>query len=187
MKTQKLFTRFAQLAQQYHNCAKSNNSTWQDKARETAETLCKDYMPSGSGIDSGTEFDIDASNENKLVFKTSFHHMNDGGFYDGWTVHQITVRANMAQGYSLGVSGRDRNQIKEYLHEVYSSALSDEVWSLRETYLRQVEKLPEIKINSTWLDGGSRQVWQTGIAPQTFPAFADCLEYLNQAGKLESI
>jgi hypothetical protein len=49
--------------------------------------------------------------------------MDENGYYDGWTEHRITIRAEFG-GISVNVSGRNRNDIKDYLHEVYHHALS---------------------------------------------------------------
>jgi hypothetical protein len=55
--------------------------------------------------------------------------MNDGGFYDGWTEHTVVVTPSF-RGINLRISGRDRNQIKEYLYETYDYALTRLVqWS----------------------------------------------------------
>jgi len=84
-------------------------------------------MPSGSGIDSGTTLDFDKSSGSKLVFSTSYHHMTEDGMYDGWTEHVVTVKPSLMFGFDLAISGRDRNDIKEYLHEVYHDTLMTDV------------------------------------------------------------
>jgi len=112
------------------NCAGSNNGTfnsdgkqeWFEKWTERIKELV-DMLPSGSGIDNGTEIDLNASHADKIVLYTAFHHMNDGGYYDGWTEHTITVTPAFS-GISLRISGRDRNQIKDYLYETYDYALT---------------------------------------------------------------
>lgn len=53
--------------------------------------------------------------------------MNENGFYDGWTEHTITVRADLAHGFKISISGRNRNEIKDYLHEVFSDCLETEI------------------------------------------------------------
>lgn len=83
-------------------------------------------LPSGSGIDTGTRIDVDASNAAKLVLTCAFHHMNEHGYYDGWTQHTIVVRPSLSHGIEIRVTGRDRNDIKEYLGEVYRHALTEE-------------------------------------------------------------
>lgn len=62
----------------------------------------------------------------KLAFRTSFHHMDESGGYDGWTEHIVTARATF-NGPELKISGADRNGIKEYIAECFSAALAGEV------------------------------------------------------------
>jgi hypothetical protein len=120
----KLYQRIASLIQAMDNCRKSGNAEWLEKHHATLDCLVVDHMPRGSGIDSGCNLSIDKSNPEKLVFATSYHHMNDGGYYDGWTQHVVTVTPSLASGIDIRISGRDRNQIKEYLYGVFSDALN---------------------------------------------------------------
>lgn len=83
-----------------------------------------DQMPSGSGWDCGTKLDLDRSTPDKLVFYGSYHHMNDGGMYDGWTEHTIIVRASLAFELDVRVTGRDRNDIKSYIGEMFHDVLT---------------------------------------------------------------
>lgn len=96
---------------------------WFHKHTETIEQLVRDFLPSGSGWDNGTKIDWDNSTGEKLVFFGSFHHMNDGGYYVGWTNHAITVRPSLIHGITLSISGRNRNDIKENLHMEFDTAL----------------------------------------------------------------
>lgn len=89
--------------------------------RDFIEAIVKEYMPSGSGFDNGTTIDLDASREDRLVFNTAFHHMNEGGFYDGWTEHTVTVKPSF-WGTSIKVGGRDRNLIKDYIGDTFHHA-----------------------------------------------------------------
>ena len=84
-------------------------------------------MPSGAGIDSGTQIDMDKSRKDRLVFTTSFHHMDEWGGYDGWTEHQVSIRPSLAFGIDIVISEPDRNDVIDYLHEVFDSALRAEV------------------------------------------------------------
>jgi hypothetical protein len=119
------------------NCIASGDAAGRQRHEDTIAELCRDFLPSGSGIDSGTVLDVDASLRfagEKLVFTLGFHHLDDGGCYDGWTQHKLTVTPSLFLGPKLQFSGPDRNRIKEYLHEVYSSALSQEIaWDIPET------------------------------------------------------
>lgn len=110
-----------------HNCIAStheHHKEWIITHAETATKLVADYMPHGSGLDGAMSIDLDASNATKLVFHTSFHHMNDGGMYDGWTDHSITCRPSFLGYCDITISGRDRNGIKDYIGELFHDALS---------------------------------------------------------------
>lgn len=95
----------------------------------------KDNGPSGSGIDRGTGIRIESSGPNKLVLTCSFHHMDEHGYYDGWTEHKIVVTPTMICGpLDVKVTGKDRNQIKDHLAEVYLRWLKSEAeWYSEET------------------------------------------------------
>ena len=123
----KLYRKLASLVQAHINCEISGNKEWFEKHEARIEELVKNYMPSGSGFDCGTKIDLDKSTPEKLVFYTDFHHMNEVGYYDGWTEHRITVRPSLAFGFTLTISGKNRNEIKDYIHQAFDCALNEEV------------------------------------------------------------
>jgi hypothetical protein len=129
MKTRTVLTELASSIVARLNCAKTpeTHAEWFARHGETIDRIAKELLPSGSGIDSGTKVDLDKSDgRSRIVLETAFHHMNDGGMYDGWTEHTITITPDLLFGFSLRISGRDRNQIKEYLHDVFTQALDAE-------------------------------------------------------------
>lgn len=81
-------------------------------------------LPSGSGFDAGTQIDLERSTPEKIVFNTSFHHMDEAGFYSGWTEHDVTVLPSFVHGLDIRVSGRDRNGIKDYIAEAMHHVLT---------------------------------------------------------------
>ena len=105
-------------------CDKNGSSEGEQKHFASIEHLVSEYFPSGAGFDSGTAIDLDVSTGNKLVFNTSFHHMDDSGYYCEWTEHRVTIRPDLQSGFHVAsVSGRDRNEIKEYIAEVFATTL----------------------------------------------------------------
>ena len=122
----KLYVILAQTVQAYFNCG-DHNREWKLKHAERLGVLVKEHMPSGAGIDSGTSFNLDKSNVDRLVFETSYHHMHESGVYDGWTEHTVVVTASLGFGISIRISGRNRNDIKDYLHDVFHEALMKEI------------------------------------------------------------
>ena len=105
------------------------NAEWVIKHTECIDSLVRGHMPSGSGFDCGTQFDIESHVESpadRLVFSTAFHHMNECGMYDGWTDHKVIIRPSLRDGFTMTITGRDRNGIKEYIADVFHSALNAE-------------------------------------------------------------
>ncbi len=102
---------------------------WRDRWEDRIESLVREFMPSGAGFDNGTKLDLDASHSEKLVFTTAYHHMNEGGFYNGWTEHTVTVTPSFT-GFNLRISGRNRNEIKEYILEQFMYSLMADVPAL---------------------------------------------------------
>lgn len=92
--------------------------------REQLDTLAADFLPRGSGFDSGCTV-ISPLKNGALQIKTSFHHMDDGGGYCGWTDHVVTVKPCLAFEFSVKVSGRNYRGIKDYIGEYMSDCLSD--------------------------------------------------------------
>jgi hypothetical protein len=119
-----LYQTLAQLVQARLNCIASGNTEWRMNHERKIIALCKAALPSGSGWDLGTRLDLDRSTGERLVLFGQFHHMTDAGVYDGWTEHTITVRPSLAFGFTLTVSGRNRNDIKAYLSDLFNEMLS---------------------------------------------------------------
>lgn len=123
MQPSTLYQRIASSLEAQANCDRSGNAEWRHLHAQTVVNLVRKFMPSGSGFDSGTTLDFDSSDQSRLTFATSFHHMNEHGFYDGWTEHGVVITASLAHGIDMRITGRDRNQIKDYLAETFDVAL----------------------------------------------------------------
>jgi len=126
VRKEKVFRQIAQLIGCLDRCHKANNCEWLTKHGERLNEIM-DSAPSGSGIDNGTVLLLEDSTPNKLLFSVDYHHMNDHGYYDGWSEHTVTVRPCLQFGIEIKISGRDRNDIKDYLHEVYHHWLNENV------------------------------------------------------------
>ena len=126
MQSRKLYQTIASRQLAIENCIKSGNDEWRFKHEDAIDAIVKEHFPRGSGFDSGTTYDNLRSTAQKLVFNTSFHHMNDG-CYDGWTGHSVIIRPDLALGYRMSITGRDRNDIKEYIAQCFSDALDSTI------------------------------------------------------------
>jgi len=76
-------------------------------------------LPHGSGIDAGVKFNFDESKPDKLVFSFGFHHMDENGYYDGWSDHKLIITPDLEYGYKIRITGKDRNTIKDYLYQLF--------------------------------------------------------------------
>ena len=101
--------------------------------------LMRNHAPSGSGFDNGTKFHPESSTHTKLVFVVDYHHMNEGGFYDGWTTHSVTVTPTF-DSVHVRVSGRDRNQIKDFIADTFYSLASQDVPTFADWRKEQIAK-----------------------------------------------
>jgi len=104
-------------------CQKTGNTEWAARHEETLARLCAEWLPRGGGFDTGTHMLLDESKPERLVFRTSYHHMTDHGYYDGWTEHSVVVTPSLAQGFDLKVKGLNRNDVKDYIAETFHIAL----------------------------------------------------------------
>lgn len=108
-------------------CGETGNREWRERWSERLKTL-ESFLPSGGGFDSGSQIQIPDVRPKQESFSivTAFHHMNDGGIYDGWTQHVVTLRPSFqGSGFTIRVSGKDRNGIKDYIAETFHHALTE--------------------------------------------------------------
>lgn len=124
--TGKAITLIAQSFQAMLNCKKSNNLDWLHRHQDTITQICSEVMPHGSGIDGEDIYlDVQRSKPERLVFtRVDFHHMDENGFYDGWTEHDAIVTPSLSFGHEIKITGKDRDEIKDYLAELIDDALS---------------------------------------------------------------
>ena len=113
---------FSEALQAMRNCEKSGNNEWRQRWLDYLAKL-QSELPHGSGLDGKVEFVIDKCDAKCIVIFVEFHHMNDCGYYDGWTAHEIVATATHC-GPIIRVTGRDRNGIKDYLAELFDHALN---------------------------------------------------------------
>lgn len=119
-----LVSRIASTLAARENCRRTGNAEWEAKHSETLAAYAE-ILPSGSGWDNGTSID-ENSTPNRIILSGSFHHMNDGGMYDGWTDHTIIVTPDLAHGFNMRITGRNRNDIKDYLADMFHEAMTAE-------------------------------------------------------------
>ncbi len=119
----RIYEKLARIVDAYQRCKETHNVQWEERHWQNILDTVKENFPHGSGFDSGTTIDLTRSTGDKLIFLTSFHHMNEHGSYDGWTEHEVWVRPSMISGINLRITGRDRNDIKDYIAVTFDIVL----------------------------------------------------------------
>jgi len=122
-------------------------SEWEMR-RSQEITRLLDLLPSGSGWDCGTKLDEKATilvevwgtpRCQRIVLYGEFHHMNKNGFYDDWTDHTVIVTPSLSRDFDLRITGKDRNDIKEYLYEIFYYALRQDVEEYQKDEQKEVQ------------------------------------------------
>ena len=160
--TTPIYQQIARSFVAYQNCLISGNTEWGGNHKETIESLASDHLPSGSGFDSGSTFDFEASKPNRLVFNTSFHHMTEHGYYDGWTEHSVIVTPDLHSGFNLHVTGRDRREIKEYIGDITTFLEARNVGDLKALEAANLKAKTEKNkdVSEHQLDYKAKKQWQ---------------------------
>ena len=96
------------------------NDEYRSQAVKEFDDLVK-MLPSGSGFDNGSSVNLDKSTGEKIIIETSFHHMDEHGYYDGWTYHNVIITPSLQWGFNIRVTGRNKNDIKDYIQHEFNS------------------------------------------------------------------
>lgn len=121
----KLYQAIARELDRVQRAKAENKPQWQENAEEELEKLFS-MLPSGSGFDSGVKLSEDSTPE-KLIFICDFHHMDENGFYSGWSYHKAILTASLVWDFNLRITGRDRNGIKEYIGDTLHDVMRQDV------------------------------------------------------------
>ena len=110
--------------QALRNCERSGNTEWHQRWSDRLDWIEREILPSGSGINNGTT--INRDRKDGIVLNTSFHHMDDNGYYDGWTDHVVHVTPSFT-GINITVTGPNKNDIREYLADTFHHVLTSDI------------------------------------------------------------
>jgi hypothetical protein len=121
-----IIAKIAATLEARRGCEASGNTEWFEKHSATLEAIEKNDLPHGSGFDMGCRIDLERSNAKAIYIDTSYHHMNEDGYYTGWSDHTLKVIPTF-DGFDFTISGRNRAGIKDYLGDVFYTALAIEI------------------------------------------------------------
>lgn len=85
----KLVTLIANLL---HEAKFTTNEDARDNRNDLLDEIEREYLPSGSGFDSGCKIRRDGSGENEIRITFSYHVMNDAGYYTRWIHSEAVVK-----------------------------------------------------------------------------------------------
>lgn len=124
----KLYQKIAQHIE--HGIAIEFNPAKYPTAQEIfdkTEEQIKNALPSGSGFDDKIRVDYKNSKPDKIVLIANFHHMDDNGYYDGWSYHNIIITPSLSWSFNLRITGQNRRDIKSYIADCAHHFLNEEV------------------------------------------------------------
>lgn len=109
------------------NCEwlKTVNDSYIDQCNSQIDHY-ESMLPYGSGFDSGCFIDRDNSGKEGVIINFDFHHLNENGYYEGWTKHKAIIKPSLI-GFELKVYGEDKDGIIEYLSDTFNDVLTSEV------------------------------------------------------------
>ena len=123
----KTYQRLSRWIQAKKNCEESGNSEWYDNHSMVIDHIVRNYLPSGSGIDSGCTIDTDK--HEKLVIYSSYHTMDENGFYGEWIDFRVVVTPSLSREIDLNIIGNfgKHQHLKDYLYDTFDYALCEKV------------------------------------------------------------
>ena len=126
--TQTLAYFLATNVDRYHHWINSNPIDPRvDESEDILKILCKNFLPHGSGVNIGCDVDLEHSRPNRIIITFAFHHMDEHGYYDGWTEHKCIIKPDLRFGIDIRITGRDRNHVKDYLYELFNHAITQTI------------------------------------------------------------
>lgn len=94
-------------------------------AHDLLDIIEKEYLPQGCGVE--CKILKDECREDRIVMWVVYHHMNENGFNVGWTYHKVFVTPSLRFGFDLKITGRNKDNVKEYLGDWLAHNLEREV------------------------------------------------------------
>lgn len=125
----KLYQKISSLISSRNNCLKNNNNEWYEKYTEKIEEITNKYFPSGSGFNGFYSFNLENSTPERLVFLCEYQHMNENGYYDGWSTLKVVIKPSLQFGFTFKLTGIQRKYSidSDYFEDIINEFLDKEV------------------------------------------------------------
>ena len=137
--TRKVYQQIASKLHAVNNCKESNNREWELNHLDSLHNIANEYLPHGSGIDSGCTIDEQESTPDKIKIDSAFHTMDENGFYCGWIHFSVILTPSLEFDFNLDFTDVQNNSD---LDQWESDSLFDYIYQTFDFSLR--ESLPLI-------------------------------------------
>lgn len=88
------------------------------------EDIEENFLPYGSGFDAGCKISLEDSSHNKIVITSSYHKLNEDGYYDGWIDLIVTVTPSLIFDFVLTIDGEGIDDLdRAYFQDEFGNAL----------------------------------------------------------------
>lgn len=132
------------------NCLQSGNSVWLQRHEDFLDRIVQDWLPHGAGIDSGNKIDLESKHNRNpgrsFRIDSSFHLMDDNGYYVGWKNFSVVVRPTFS-GIDLDIVGRIPDYLGDYLADTFH-------WALSQLVTIEFDRMLDIKTIKRVADSG---------------------------------
>lgn len=94
---------------------------------EIIQSLIKNHLPQGSGID--CEWELTRLKNGKIILENSIHCMNDAGCYDGYQDFKIIIDPKNLEDFTLQFTGKRKERYidiwRSYLEDLIYESISE--------------------------------------------------------------
>ena len=98
----------------------ASQKNWAKRKKELA--LLQELLPNGNGLLRQLDCEILLkSTEKRIVIGTTYWHETNTR-----TVHQVIIKPSFEGAINIRVTGKNVNNVKEYLHDIFREALMKE-------------------------------------------------------------
>ena len=108
---------------------------------DVLEDIEENFLPSGSGFDAGCKISLEDSSHDKIVITSSYHKLNEYGYYDGWIDLIVTVTPSLIFNFVLTIDGEGIDDLdREYFQDEFGNALGQLVTLYLDDGIMRVRK-----------------------------------------------
>lgn len=123
----KVYQKLARSIDAYTRCFKSSNAYSEQYLARIKDMLDNDF-PHGSGLDDKWAIDLKKSSSNRIILYSSYHAMDENGYYDCWIYFTLTIKPDLANDIDMKITGKFGNKyedIKDNLYQIMDVFLNE--------------------------------------------------------------